>query len=369
MVSIILPIRNEAKRLKQTLESIFNQNNINQGIEILIADGMSDDGTREIIEEYIKTNGNIQLIDNPEYLVSTGFNRALSTARGDFITRVDGHSEIEHDFIKNSLKLFETVDADCVGGAIQHVASGIIGNAIRISQTSRFGVGVVPFRLGSENGEFVDTLAFGVYKREVFEKLGGYDEELVRNQDDEFNFRLIQNGGKIWLDPSIRSSYYPRNSILKLFKQYFQYGFYKIRVMQKRRGFASWRHLLPGIFVFSLFLSFIFILLSSFTWPFYLITGFYGVVNLFAACWEIKKQITDQESRKKSHFLLFTFLLLPLVYFTLHFSYGLGFNCGFIYFWNKWNNTEIKDYHFNRKQFIAGSQKIKSPVCIPESNN
>ena len=106
MVSIILPIRNEAKHIKQTLESILNQNNVNQEIEILIADGLSNDSTREIIEEYITTNGNIQLIDNPEYLVSTGFNRALSTARGDFITRVDGHSEIKQDFIKNSLKLF-----------------------------------------------------------------------------------------------------------------------------------------------------------------------------------------------------------------------------------------------------------------------
>ena len=162
MVSIILPIRNEAKHIKQTIDSILNQNHIDKGFEILIADGMSNDGTREIIEEYIKTNGNIQLIDNPEQIVSTGFNRALSNARGDFIIRVDGHSEIEQDFIKNSIKLFKTVDADCVGGATQHIASGIIGNAIRISQTSRFGVGGVPFREGSENGKFVDTIAFSI---------------------------------------------------------------------------------------------------------------------------------------------------------------------------------------------------------------
>ena len=103
-------------------------------------------------------------------------------------------------------------------------------------------MGGVAFRQGLIGGEFVDTLAFGAYKREVLEELGGYDEELVRNQDDEFNFRLIQNGGKIWLDPSINSKYFPRTSFVKLFKQYFQYGFYKIRVMQKRRGIASLRH-------------------------------------------------------------------------------------------------------------------------------
>ena len=314
---------------------------------------MSNDGTREIIEEYIKTNGNIQLIENPEQIVSTGFNRALSTARGDFITRVDGHSEIEHDFIKNSLKLFETVDADCVGGATQHVASGIIGNAIRISQTSRFGVGVVPFRLGSKNGKFVDTLAFGVYKREVFEKLGGYDEELIRNQDDEFNFRLIQNGGKIWLDPSIRSSYYPRNSLVKLFKQYFQYGFYKIRVMQKRKGFSSWHHLFPGIFVLALFLSFILIPTIEIYLPNYLIAGSYAIANILATLWEALKQIINKEWQK-NYFSLFSFSLMPLVYFTLHFSYGLGFICGLFYFWNKWNDVVVKDSYFIHEQFLIG---------------
>ena len=352
MVSIILPIRNEAKHIKQTIDSILNQNHIDKGFEILIADGMSNDGTREIIEEYIKTNGNIQLIENPEQIVSTGFNRALSNARGDFIIRVDGHSEIEQDFIKNSIKLFKTVDADCVGGATQHIASGIIGNAIRISQTSRFGVGGVPFREGSENGKFVDTIAFGTYKREIFEKIGGYDEELVRNQDDEFNFRLIQNGGKIWLDPSIKSTYYLRNSLSKLFLQYFQYGFYKIRVMQKRRGFASWRHIVPGVFLISLCLSFIFYLAIPLRWPIYLITFSYALTNILATLWESIKQAMNQDSRKSSHFSLLSFFILPLTYFILHFSYGLGFLFGGFYFWYKWYDIELKDYHFIREQYI-----------------
>ena len=363
MISIIIPIRNEVKSIKRTIDSILYQNDMDQQIEILIADGMSHDGTREIIEDYHQNNENIHLIDNSEQIVAIGFNRALSIARGNYIIRIDGHSKIEHDFIKNSLKLFATVDADCVGGATQHVASGIIGDAIRISQTSRFGVGVVPFRLGSENGRFVDTLAFGVYKREVFEKLGGYDEELVRNQDDEFNFRLIQNGGKIWLDPSIKSTYYTRISLFKLFKQYFQYGFYKIRVMQKRKGFASWRHLFPGIFVLALFLSFILIPTIEIYLPIYLIACSYAVANILATLWEALKQIINQELRK-NYFSLFSFILMPLVFFTLHFSYGLGFICGLFYFWDKWNDTKVKDYHFDQEQFSKNTVALDKPMSF-----
>ena len=192
------------------------------------------------------------MIDNPEKIVSTGFNRALSITKGNVIIRVDGHSILGNNFTQHCLNAFEKVDAVCVGGATEHVASGFIGSSIKIAQSSIFGVGGAAFRQGLTGGEFVDTLAFGAYKRAVFEELGGYDEELVRNQDDEFNFRLIQNGGKIWLDPSINSKYFPRTSFVKLFKQYFQYGFYKIRVMQKRRGIASLRHLVPALFIIAI---------------------------------------------------------------------------------------------------------------------
>ena len=139
--------------------------------------------------------------------------------------------------------------------------------------------------------------------------------------------------------------------------------------MQKRRDFASWRHLVPIIFVLTLFSSFILYLATARYLPFYIIAGSYIIANIIATFWEAIKQSTYQALRKYNNLSLFSSLLLPLVYFTLHFSYGLGSICGFIYFWNKWNNTEIKDYHFNRKQFIACSQKIKSLVCMVESNN
>jgi hypothetical protein len=200
-------------------------------------------------------------------------------------------------------------------------------------------VGGVLFRQNVEKGLYVDTLAFGAYKREVFDQLGGYDEELVRNQDDEFNFRIIQNDMKIWLDPSIKSTYTQRNSFVGLLKQYFQYGFYKVRVIQKRRGIASWRHVVPGLFVLGLFISFSIFFIYGNNIPILFVCLPYLLFSLLATIFELIK----------SPFNLLSVMMLPLTFYILHISYGLGFVLGFIYFWNKWNDIELKDYHFIRE--------------------
>ena len=339
MISYILPIRNEFGFIEKTLQSILSQNN-GKDFEILVADGMSDDGTREIVKEFQKRNSYIILINNLEKIVSTGFNRALSIAKGNVIIRVDGHSILGNNFTQHCLNAFEKVDAVCVGGATEHVAFGFIGSSIKIAQSSIFGVGGVAFRQGLTGGEFVDTLAFGAYKREVFEELGGYDEELVRNQDDEFNFRLIQNGGKIWLDPSINSKYFPRTSFVKLFKQYFQYGFYKIRVMQKRRGIASLRHLVPALFIIAIITVLIYSLYGI-TIPAILLGASYTALMIISIFIELLKTPKN----------ILSIFLLPITFFILHFSYGIGFLSGMIYFFNKWNDTNLIDSHFNRDTF------------------
>jgi len=353
MISIILPIRNEFKFISKTLDSILNQDYSIGPLEIIIADGMSKDGTRDVINKYQKKYTNILLIDNPGKIVPTGFNLALSKAKGKVIIRIDGHSKINSDFINNCIKTLRETDADCVGGVTKHIADGMVGITISIAQSSKFGVGGVAFRENvAKKGKYVDTLAFGAYKREVFEKIGGYDEELIRNQDDEFNLRLIQSDGKIWLDPSIKSIYYPRNSLNKLFKQYFRYGFYKVRVMQKRQDFASWRHLVPGIFIF--FLLFSIILCPVFPFLFYLIFGSYLSANLIASLFSSGK---NSYASPCQFIILLT--LLPSIFFTLHFSYGLGFLFGLMKFWNKWNDMEVKDFHFNKDQFTNKLIDIK----------
>ena len=209
-ITYIAPIRNESLLIERMIKSIINQKNNNFDFEIIVADGMSTDGTRNIINRLMKTVNEIKLIDNPEKIVSTGFNRALSISRGDYIIRIDGHAELATDFLQNSLNELKTSNADCVGGPIINISTGIIGNAIAISQQSKFGVGGVAFRENISIGKYVDTLAFGAYKRNVFKKIGGYDIELLRNQDDEFNFRMLQKNLKIWLHPSIKSYYYQK---------------------------------------------------------------------------------------------------------------------------------------------------------------
>ena len=352
MITIILPIRNEAKYIKQTLEPILYQKDIEQEIEILIVDGMSTDDTRDIITKYQKGHPNIILIDNPEKIVSTGFNRALNESKGDIIIRVDGHCEIAPDYIQKCLECLEKINADCVGGTTEHVASGLVGKSIKIAQSSFFGVGGVSFRKKVEKGEYVDTLPFGAYKREVFDQLGGFDEELVRNQDDEFNFRMIQNDGKIWLDPSIKSTYTQRNSFMGLFKQYFQYGFYKVRVMQKRRGIASWRHVVPGLFVLGLLTSLSILIIYGNNIPILSLCLPYLSFSLFATILELFI----------SPFNLLSVMMLPLTFYILHISYGLGFLLGLVYFWDKWGDIKIKDNHFDRERFTKNRNIIKENI-------
>jgi len=316
---------------------------------------MSDDGTREIIQDYQDKYPNIQIIDNPERIVPTGFNRALNVAKGEIIIRIDGHTLIETDYIRNCVKLLDKESAMNVGGLINAKGTSYFDKIVSIATSSRFGVGNAQFHF-SEKGKWVDTVYMGTWKREVFEKIGGFDEELVRNQDDEFNFRLTQSGGKIWLDPSIKSVYYPRNSLKKLFKQYFQYGFYKVRVMQKRSGFASWRHLIPGFFVLALLISIF--TFPIFPFPFFLFIGSYLIANLTATFIESLRSVNSQTHKRINSSNLqsvYSFILLPITFFTLHFSYGLGFLCGMVYFWNKWNDRYVKDFHFDREQFIKNT--------------
>lgn len=349
-ISIILPIRNEANFISNTLDSIIDQDYPLDSLEIIIANGKSNDGTGEILLNYQNKYQNIKLVDNPERIVPTGFNRALNEAKGDIIIRVDGHTIIAADYIYNCVKLLDKKGTWNVGGQMKAKGAGFFDKIVSVATSSRFGIGNAQFHY-SDKSNWVDTVYMGAWKREVFIKIGGFDEELVRNQDDEFNFRLIQNGGKIWFDPSINSVYYPRNNLKKLFKQYFQYGFYKVRVMQKRRSFVSWRHLVPGAFVFAILISILTSPISHLS--FYLIFGSYLTANFIATLIESVKSFNP--SAPKS---ITSFTLLPIIYFTLHFSYGFGFLLGLIKFWNKWIDREVKDFHFDREQFVKNTKGL-----------
>tara|TARA_B100000287_G_C20635862_1_gene781632 strand:+ start:234 stop:1178 length:945 start_codon:yes stop_codon:yes gene_type:complete len=311
---------------------------------------MSDDGTQDIITSYSKEFDNIKYIMNPERYVPSGFNRALSVCRGDLIVRVDGHAVLEKDYFSTCVNLIKKIDVDCVGGSIFHQSNTKIGRAIMLAQSSKFGSGGASFRRKIKKGKYVNTLAFGAYKRSVFKKIGGYDEELIRNQDDEFNFRMLQNGMKIWIDPSINSTYFSRNKYSNLFTQYFGYGKYKVKVFQKRKALASVRHVVPLFFVVSIILG-IFILISknnsfliTLIFYSYLISCLISTVGVLRG----KKLVKNFQSLTQNFFNIF---LISFSYFIMHFAYGLGFLIGLIVYANKWNDRTVKDYHFNSKVF------------------
>lgn len=335
MVSIIMPIRNEAGFIRRSLGAVLAQDYPQECVEVLVVDGMSDDGTREMVRETFERSNveafqrsNLHMLDNPERIVPTALNRALEQAKGDIIIRVDGHCEIAPDYVRRCVEVLEETGADCVGGPMETVGRTVMAESIALAQSSPFGVGGVAFRTGSDEGRYVDTLAFGAYRREVFERIGNFDEELVRNQDDEFNFRLTQAGGKIWLDPSIRSVYYSRASLRGLWKQYFEYGLYKVRVIQKRGAVPSWRHLIPGGFVLGLVFSLLLALLTGRKRLALSVAGPYAAANLAASAWA---------AREKPRLLPW----LPPAFATLHLAYGLGFLWGLWRWREKWD----ADFH------------------------
>ena len=218
---------------------------------MIVADGMSDDGTRAILEQFAKTEPRLKIVDNPNRIVSTGLNAALAVARGKVIIRMDAHTEFARDYVRSCLEVLEATGADNVGGPWVAKGSGQVGRAIAAAFQSPFAMGGARGHDPSYEGT-VDTVYLGCWPRRVFDQIGLFDEELVRNQDDEFNLRLTEHGGRIYQSPRIRSWYTPRNSLRALLNQYKQYGYWKVRVIRKHQKPASIRHLVPAAFMCSL---------------------------------------------------------------------------------------------------------------------
>jgi len=319
LVTIILPIRNEAHYISRCLDAVTTQDYPREQIEILVVDGMSDDGTRAIVSEFCGRDARVTLLDNPHGIVPTALNIGLARARGAIIVRVDGHTVIAGDYVSRCVEAFAASSADNVGGSMCATSDTDIGQAIVCATSSPFGVGNARFHYAKTPG-WVDTVYMGAYRCEVFERIGNFDEELVRNQDDEFNFRLIQAGGKIWLDPRIRSQYFSRATFRGLWKQYFEYGFWKVRVMQKHHRPASWRHLAPGALVLALAASVGAGLVFESPLPFLLFAGGYLGVVFIAALW------TGARCWSSVARVWIAFLIL-------HLGYGIGFWMGLV----KWN--------------------------------
>ena len=320
LVTIIMPIRNEAAYIRRSLGAVLAQDYPPDRMEVLVVDGMSADGTREAVEELASAHPDIsvRLLDNPARITPAAFNIGLRQARGEVIILVGGHCEIAPDYVQRCVKILGRTGADCVGGPVVPMGESFTARAIALAQSSPFGVGGVAFRTRMNYAGYVDTVPFGAYRRQVFDRIGFFDEELVGGEDDEFNFRLRQSGGRIWLDPSIRSVYYPRRGLRRFWQQYFQYGFCKVRVIQKRKGIPSWRHLVPGAFVLALGGSVLLAFLTN--QPLWALSVAlpYTVANIMASLWAARRDWK-------------VLPLLPAAFAILHLAYGLGFLWGLLW--------------------------------------
>ncbi len=321
LVSVLVPIRNEADFIERCMRSLLACAYPRDQLEIIVVDGMSDDGTRDVVQGVAGEDPRVRLIDNPARVVPHGMNRGIRAARGAVIVRVDGHAEVEPDFIQAVVDALRAhPECWCVGGPIETTNPSFVGRTIAGVMSTPIGVGDSRFRLGNYEG-YVDTAAFPAYPRWVFDRIGMFDEELIRNQDDEFNARLIQRGGRIWLSPRIRSRYYARTSLRKLWRQYYQYGFWRIRTIQKLGRPATIRQTVPLLFVTTLLVLVIGALLW---WPFRWLLAAY--VALYAAGLLVGAL---QVARRAG---LGSFLLAPLVAMILHFGYGFGSLIGVVWF-------------------------------------
>lgn len=321
LVSIIVPVYNEEKYLNDVFTSLENQDYPHEFTEVIFVDGNSEDKSIDILNNYAQTKNNILIFSNPQKIVPISMNIGIKNAKGKYIVRLDSHSKYNNDYVSKCIEALEKTGADNVGGAIRLIGDNSVQKAIKLATTCKFGIGNSGFHFEDYQG-YVDTVYLGAYKKDVFDRIGYYDEQLVRNQDDELNYRLTKSGGKIFMSNQIISYYYPRPSLKKLWTQYYEYGYWKVRVIQKHKFPASIRHLVPGLFVISIILG---LLLSL-----YKGLGLIILIPLFITYTPLLIYFTVSQCLKHK---FYNFFLVASIFLILHFSYGTGFLKGIFDFY------------------------------------
>ena len=320
LVSVIVPMRNEEAFIGKCLASVAEQDYPAELLEVLVIDGRSTDRSREIVSAMRAEVPGLHLLDNERKVAPVAFNIGINNARGEILTIISAHCYLASDYISRCVEYLAKTGAECVGGPIESIGETHTAKAIALAMSCPFGVGDALFR-HSQRAQYVDTLAFGAYRRDVFDRVGLFDEELIGNEDDEFNYRLLRYGGKLFLTPAIKSFYYSRASLRALWKQYFNYGFGKVRVVRKHPGLVRLRHLMPALFVASLMIAALLGLFSPlFVLLFAVIVGSYLSLSfLFSLRIALKKG--------------WQYLpVLPLTFACLHVAYGAGFLMGLVRF-------------------------------------
>ena len=251
MITVICPIYNEESHIKDCILSILSQDYPKDDLEVLFVDGLSDDRTRDIIESYSQQYPFIHLLDNTKRIAPTALNIGIRAAKGNIILRLDAHAKYPSDYFTVLVNKLQSTEADNVGGVCNTLPAKDtnVCKAIAYAMSSSFGMGNSHFRIGTDHEMWVDTVPFGCFRRDIFDKIGLFDEELVRNQDDEFNGRIIRHGGKILLLPKVVVDYFARDSVSKTAKMFYQYGIFKPLVNKKLHKPTTLRQFFPPLFL------------------------------------------------------------------------------------------------------------------------
>jgi len=317
-VSIILPVRNEGPFIDANLERLLAQDYPADKFEILIVDGRSTDDTWARAELWAKRDNRVRLLDNPRQFVANGLNLALAECQGELICWVDGHMLLDRDYLAVGVQLLaEHPEAWCVGGPIMHAGRGPIGRAVAIAQSHPFGVGNARHRYEHYEG-YGEAAINPIYRRWIFEQIGNFDEQLVRNQDDEYGYRIRQAGGRVFISYRMRSLYFVRESFTQLFRQYAQYAFWRIPMLKKYGRPTHLRQLIPPLFYA---LMVVLAVIGGILGNWLVAVGLPAVylLCLLVAGWATwtRRQGTPA-------------LLVPLAFLTMHGGYAYGYWKGFL---------------------------------------
>ena len=314
-VSIVIPSKNEEKYIAKCLDAIVENSYPKEYLTVVVCDGNSKDKTSDIIENYKKRYSYITSLRNIKQSTPCGLNLGIKHTNSEIVIVLWAHCFIAPDFIEQCVNFLEEhKEVSCVGGKIENIYENDNAKIIGFAMTQPFGVGKSYFRTGNKEG-FVDTVPFGAYRREIFNKIGYFDENLIRNLDDEFNFRARKEGFKIFLSKKIKTYYPVRSDLKKFFNQFYQYGYWKVYVNMKHRCITSFRQVIPFLFVMflfagltlSLFYNMIAIIYFSIIFL-YLLLGFFATY----------KQKMKFKSRLKT---VYSFIIL-------HIAYGFGYANG-----------------------------------------
>ena len=325
-VTVIMPVRNEGAFISRSVGSVLEQDYPADRTEIMIVDGMSTDGTRAFVQSLAQRDPRVRLIDNPRQIVAPGLNRAFALASGDIIVRVDGHCEVPPDYVRRCVAHLVSDGVEAVGGAVDTIGETPVARVIAAAMSCPFGVGNSAFRTTRDHSMLADTVPFPAYTRAAIVRAGPYCEELVRNQDDEYNYRLREMNTSVLLAHDVSSRYYTRGSLRSLWRQYFQYGYWKVRVMQKHPRQMRPRQFAPPTFAGALILGVLGWMAG--VWPAWVpgaLVALYTLVNLYASIRVATRKSIDLP------------VLLPVTFSILHLAYGTGFLFGLVKFWNGWD--------------------------------